>query len=409
MPNETDGFLRPKVVSGKRSQGCCYSKATWNCCIATGVFGGIFVLLGIIVIIAGEGYLEKKIISSMALTEGSSRTESWCRPPVMPHLEGYAFHVTNPEAVLAGKKPMLEEKGPYVYDSVTVKDSDDNMIWHEDGTLEYRPRKIYHYNAELSCKGCDPHNDWLVIPNIPLWTGLHGAGTPTAKGIARDIVTNNGRGTPFVNVTFHGLLWGYDDELPCLKMDQPAGCASEDDPFGGDSDDDADFGDDDFGWRKKRSVDEEELTPFEQEWGVPQPKAEFVDCKCQWGLFRDRNLTMRESVRFMTGINDLSKKGIVTEYRNKKTLDWWKEGSHCDVVGGQDSSTLPPQLTEDTELNVFIALMCRLLPMEFEKVRAHFDGPKVPEFGAEKMYCHIFVRIFFGNRSSLKILFFRLS
>ena len=32
-----------------------------------------------------------------------------------------------------------------------------------------------------------------------------------------------------------------------------------------------------------------------------KPKAEIVDCKCQWGLFRDRNVTMRKPSMFMTG------------------------------------------------------------------------------------------------------------
>ena len=37
------------------------------------------------------------------------------------------------------KKPIVEEKGPYVYKSVTVKDSDNNMQWEPtDGTLTYR-------------------------------------------------------------------------------------------------------------------------------------------------------------------------------------------------------------------------------------------------------------------------------
>jgi hypothetical protein len=38
-------------------------------------------------------------------------------------LAGYAFHVTNPLEVAKGEKPIVEEVGPFVYSSVTVKDS----------------------------------------------------------------------------------------------------------------------------------------------------------------------------------------------------------------------------------------------------------------------------------------------
>jgi len=51
----------------------------------------------------------------MALKPGTDRTQSWLTPPVQPHLTAYAFHLTNPESFLAGKKPILEERGPFVY------------------------------------------------------------------------------------------------------------------------------------------------------------------------------------------------------------------------------------------------------------------------------------------------------
>ena len=72
----------------------------------------------------------------------------------------------------------------------------------------FSPRKVYKYVPELSGEGLDPYNDWVTVPNIPFWTGLHKAAPGAAKGIARDIVNLNGRGTPFVNVTFDQLLWG---------------------------------------------------------------------------------------------------------------------------------------------------------------------------------------------------------
>ena len=52
----------------------------------------------------------------------------------------------------------------------------------------------------------------------------------------------------FLYVSFSGLLWGYNDELPCLPLDKPAECPSDsgdsgDDPFGGGFGDDV-WGDD---------------------------------------------------------------------------------------------------------------------------------------------------------------------
>lgn len=99
------------------------------------------------------------------------------------------------------------------------------------------------------------------------------------------------------------------------------------------------------------------------------PKAEFVNCTCNWGLFRDRNITLRKPVKFLTGIGDITKKGQVLEFDRSNRLGFWEKGSKCDnVLGSQDSSTLPPKITKDMNLEIFISLMCRKTPMVYEKV-----------------------------------------
>ena len=71
-------------------------------------------------------------------------------------------------------------------------------------------------------------------------------------------------GTPFVNVTFDGLLWGYEDELPCLPLDVPKGCNKGSDPFSGDDDP---FEGEDDGWdfkRRKRSLSDKDYRIVEK-------------------------------------------------------------------------------------------------------------------------------------------------
>ena len=159
--------------------------------------------------------------------------------------------------------------------------------------------------------------------------------------------------------------------------------SDDDDSFGGGFDDDEDdfakeaFEDDSsetISYGNKESVDKEFEIPEDSEWEkLVKPKAEFVDCKCNWGLFRDRNITMRKPVRIHTGENDIKMKGVVEKYDGKSTLGWWEEGSQCDAVKGQDSSTLPPGIEKEQELEIYIALMCRTIKLKYEKDETHAD------------------------------------
>merc|ERR1711892_1178525 len=81
-----------------------------------------------------------------------------------------------------------------------------------------------------------------------------------------------------------------------------------------------------------------------------RPKAEIVDCKCQWGLFRDRNVTLRKPLKIHHGMADLGKKGWVEEF---------------------DSSPIPPGWERSQPMDMFISLMCRRMKLIYEKDTQH--------------------------------------
>jgi len=382
-----------KTVSDQR-EGCCYKKGTGYCCWVTLALGCLLLILGLVALIAGNSLLTKAILKTMALKPGSDRLQSWLTPPVQPHLEGYGFSVLNPEEVIQGGKPKLEEVGPFIYKAVTVKDSVDhatghvNLQYDEDGeTLTYKPRKFYTIDLEKSF--ADPDKTFITVPNIPFLSGMSKIRDYSGwkKGVGASLITKTGLGTPFINVSFSGLLWGYNDELPCNSHPIPDQCVSdeigifgnnEDESDDGWGDDDGDgWGDDDDDWkRKKREVRARQKRSAEQQgtdWRtldhdkLTKEKAAIVDCKCEWGLFRDRNVTLRKPVTINHGMSDLSKKGWVSKFDGSSELNWWAPGSHCDKVGGQDGGTLYPGAKKTDNIQMFISLMCRKIGLNYEK------------------------------------------
>ena len=92
--------------------------------------------------------------------------------------------------------------------------------------------------------------------------------------------------------------------------------------------------------REKRSVEQgqcEDLRTCDHA-AITKDKQAYVDCKCEWGLFRDRNVTLRKPITLNHGIKDLGKKGWVSQYDGSSELGWWQKGSTCDKVRHQVSS-----------------------------------------------------------------------
>lgn len=74
-----------------------------------------------------------------------------------------------------------------------------------------------------------------------------------------------------------------------------------------------------------------------------------------------------DSVQLNTGEDDISKFSIITQFNGKPQLDFW-EGDECNRIDGSEPSMFSPSVLQDRRsVNVFLQVLCRKVPLHFEK------------------------------------------
>ena len=77
------------------------------------------------------------------------------------HYDLYYFHITNPNEILTGSKPVVTEMGPYAYSEYYVKF---DISWHDDGDkVSYNTWKYYLFDASRTGAGLS-EDDMLTLP-----------------------------------------------------------------------------------------------------------------------------------------------------------------------------------------------------------------------------------------------------
>ena len=89
-----------------------------KCGLISILFGLVFLtkaLLCLIFYLPIQTFVELLMEKELALTRDTHMLRLWADPPLTPLLKVFIFNVTNPDEILAGKIPVVEELGPYVY------------------------------------------------------------------------------------------------------------------------------------------------------------------------------------------------------------------------------------------------------------------------------------------------------
>ncbi|XP_068147262.1 scavenger receptor class B member 1 isoform X1 [Drosophila tropicalis] len=261
-------------------------------------------------------FYNNTMLENLILAKDSDTVKTWLSPPSKYDtlLKAHIFHYPNIEDYLAGRadKIKIEDLGPLTYQEHTVKDE---VSFNDNNTVTFRDHKSYKFLPEKSSISED---HMVLVPNIPLLTAaVHVKRFPMFERLSVAWIIKQYKEPLFKKLTAGELLWGYEDKIIKLKS---------------------------LGMGKRR-----------------------------FGLLMSRNGTSVDSVQLNTGESDINQYGIITQFNGMPQLGFW-EGDECNRVDGSEPTMFSPNLLQNRDtVNVFLQVLCRKVPLHFEKEEIIFN------------------------------------
>lgn len=297
-----------------------------RCCFyAVGTLSLLLLVTSVTLLVARvfQKAVDQTIEKNIVLRNGSETFDSWKKPPLPVYSQFYFFNVTNPEEILRGEIPRLEEVGPYTYRE--IRDKAEIQFGDNGTTISAVSNKTYVFVRDQSVG--DASTDLIRTVNIPAVTAMEWAHRGFTQMLIRALLKAYQQNF-FVTHTVHDLLWGYRDELLAL------------------------------------------IHPFRP------------DVSPSFGLYYGRNGTNDGDYVFLTGEDNYLDFSKIVEWNGKKSLDWWATDK-CNMINGTDGDTFHPLITKEEILYVFPSDFCRSLYITFSNYESVQGLPafrfKVPE------------------------------
>ncbi|XP_072228246.1 scavenger receptor class B member 1 isoform X1 [Leuresthes tenuis] len=276
--------------------------------IAAGVltvfFGTVLVFVGPIII---DDQVEK---NTMIDPKNDLSYTMWKDLPVPFFMSVYFFNVLNPQEILRGEKPMVEQRGPYVYRKQCRKE---NITFHPNYTVSYREYRRYFFEPSMSVGN---ESDVVTIPNmLVLGASVMLENLPFAVRLLISATFKTFKEGPFLTKTVGELMWGYDSDLV------------------------------------------EFLNKY-----LPG----MLPSTGKFGLFAEFNNSNTGLFTIHTGKDDIMKAHKVDSWNGLTELSYWRT-PQTNMINGTAGQLWPPFMTKESTLPFYSPDACRSLELVFQR------------------------------------------
>ncbi|XP_010133571.1 PREDICTED: scavenger receptor class B member 1, partial [Buceros rhinoceros silvestris] len=274
---------------------------------------------------SGTALVRQSVLQNVRIDPSSISFNMWKDIPVPFYLSVYFFEVLNPKEVLQGLKPVVNQRGPYVYREFRYKT---NITFHGNDTVSYLEYRQLFFQPDLS-KGSE--DEYIVVPNILLMgAAVMMENLPNFVKILLSGALAGLRQEAFMNRTVGEIMWGYDDPLiDTINKIVPG------------------------------------LIPF----------------KGKFGLFKEMNNSDSGLFTVYTGVKDISRVHMVDLWNGLKKVNYWRS-NECNMINGTAGQMWPPFMSP-TSLEFYSPDACRSMTLVYER-SGKFEGVPTYRFVAPK-------------------------
>ncbi|XP_006865422.1 PREDICTED: scavenger receptor class B member 1 [Chrysochloris asiatica] len=283
---------------------------------ALGVIGLLGAVLGAVMIVVVPSLIQQQVLKNVRINPNSLSFNMWKEIPVPFYLSVYFFHVVNPDEILKGEKPEVQERGPYVYREFRHKT---NITFNDNDTVSFLEYRSFQFQPDRS-HGSE--SDYIVIPNIlVLGAAMKMEDKPMTMKLVLTMTLSAFGQRAFMNRTVGEIMWGYDDPLVNLINK----------------------------WFPN-------MFPF----------------KDKFGLFAELNNSNSGLFTVFTGVKDFDKIHLVDKWNGLSKLNFW-HSDQCNMINGTSGQMWAPFMTPESSLEFYSPEACRSMKLIFKEV-GRFEG-----------------------------------